>query len=74
MAIVPIKNHSSKGQALCVCRKHLAKNPSFYPCGFAMSKFFLLYLLPLMRLSLSVGGVRVQKYHQLKKNNKFFEL
>ena len=71
MTIVPIKNHSSKGQALCVCRKHLAKNSSFYPCGFAMSKFFFCYK---ERLSLSVGGVRVQKYHQLKKNNKFFEL
>ena len=66
MAIVPIKNHSSKGQALCVCRKHLAKNSSFYPCGFAMSKYFFV-ILPLMRL-------RVQKYHQLKKNDKFFEL
>ena len=71
MTIVPIKNHSSKGQALCVCRKHLAKNTSFYPCGFAMSKFFF-YITP--HETFFKCGVRVQKYHQLKKNNKFFEL
>ena len=71
MAIVPIKNHSSKGQALCVCvQKTVGKKIHHFTHVDLQCLGFLLYYPH--EIFLRDCG-RVQKFHQMNKKNKFLE-